>query len=540
MAPEIPTLAQWLVRALEAAGIDTAFGIPGVHTVELYRGLAGSALRHVTPRHEQGAGFMADGYARATGRPAACFVITGPGLTNTITAMAQAHADSVPMLVISSVNRRCELGMRQGRLHELAAQQRIAEVVTAFSHTLLSADNLPRVLSEAFAVFTSQRPRPVHIEIPRDLLAAPATAPVPERWPTARYRPTASVDGVARAVALLDSAERPVVLFGGGAIGDPAAARALVERLDAPTLTTINARGLLGNDHPLDLSTTASFAPIRRYLANADVVLAVGTELAETDYDMVFDNGFELGGALIRIDLDANQISRFKTPAVGLIGDAGAALRAIGAGIGVARRNGAATVARLRQALDLERRPDIAPFLPLFHALESVLPEAIVVGDSTRPVYAGNFVARRAQPRRWFNAATGFGTLGYALPAAIGARLGRPDLAVVALVGDGGLMFTLSELASARDAGCPIIVILWHNAGYEEIRQYMQDAHVSPCGVDPTAPDFAAIARAFDCSWARVRHPAALAPALVEASTSPTLSIIEIDALSWLADAVPA
>ncbi|WP_276323642.1 thiamine pyrophosphate-binding protein, partial [Burkholderia cepacia] len=163
------TCGEALVDLLERYGVECVFGIPGVHTVELYRGLAESSIRHVTPRHEQGAGFMADGYARVTGRPGVCFIITGPGMTNIATAMAQAYADSIPMLVISSVNARRELGSGDGRLHELPSQREVFAGLTAFSHTLLDAADLPQVLARAFAVFESARPRPVHIEIPLDV-----------------------------------------------------------------------------------------------------------------------------------------------------------------------------------------------------------------------------------------------------------------------------------------------------------------------------------------------------------------------------------
>src|SRR5688500_12286038 len=161
----VATGGEFLVKLLEAYGVEIIFGIPGVHTVELYRGLAASRIRHVTPRHEQGAGFMADGYARLTGKPGVCFVITGPGLTNIATAMAQAYQDSIPMLVISGVNSVAELGHGNGNLHELPDQQGLAAKLTAFSHTLFRAENLPAVLARAFAVFQSARPRPVHIEI---------------------------------------------------------------------------------------------------------------------------------------------------------------------------------------------------------------------------------------------------------------------------------------------------------------------------------------------------------------------------------------
>ncbi|TIT28697.1 MAG: hypothetical protein E5W86_05175, partial [Mesorhizobium sp.] len=167
------TIGEALITLLEAHGVDTVFGIPGVHTVELYRGLARSRIRHVTPRHEQGAGFMADGYARASGRPGVAFVITGPGLTNTITAMGQARADSVPMLVISGVNATDTLGKGLGFLHELPDQRGMMEKVALFSHRITEAEELPGVLARAFALFSSSRPGPVHIEIPTNVMVKP-------------------------------------------------------------------------------------------------------------------------------------------------------------------------------------------------------------------------------------------------------------------------------------------------------------------------------------------------------------------------------
>ena len=175
------TCGEVLVKLLEGYGVDHVFGIPGVHTVELYRGLAGSSIRHITPRHEQGAGFMADGYARTRGKPGVCFIITGPGMTNITTAMGQAYADSIPMLVISSVQSRDQLGGGRGKLHELPNQAALVAGVAAFSHTLMSAADLPQVLARAFAVFDSARPRPVHIEIPLDVLVEPADQLLPGR-----------------------------------------------------------------------------------------------------------------------------------------------------------------------------------------------------------------------------------------------------------------------------------------------------------------------------------------------------------------------
>ena len=199
------TRGQALMQLVRAYGIDTVFGMPGVHTLEYYRGIADADMRHVLFRHEQGGGFMADGYARVAGRPAAVFAITGPGLTNLLTPMAQAYADSVPMLVLSSVAARGALGMEAGDLHEVRRQGLMAAQCAAFSHTVLTPGELPAVLARALAVFEGARPRPVHIEIPRDLLAAEA-GDVAFARPAPVRRPAPDAAGIAEAARMLGGA----------------------------------------------------------------------------------------------------------------------------------------------------------------------------------------------------------------------------------------------------------------------------------------------------------------------------------------------
>ncbi|WP_249977712.1 5-guanidino-2-oxopentanoate decarboxylase [Vreelandella olivaria] len=525
--------AELLIRLLrDTYGVRTLFGIPGVHTVELYRGLEGSEVQHITPRHEQGAGFMADGYARASGQPGVCLIITGPGMTNIATAMGQALADSIPMLVISSVNRRDTLGLGQGRLHELPSQQQMISGVARFSHTLLDANTLPDVLARAFVVFNGARPGPVHIEIPIDLFHSPVK--VPDSWQAPQlYRAAPDPEGLCEAARMLKAAKQPLVLLGGGCVAAPQAARALVAQLDAPTVTTINAKGLLGRNHPLDLGANAALPAVRTLVANADVILAIGTELGETDYDVVFDDGFHLNGALIRIDLDPEQLVRNQRTTLGLVGDAGRSLELLFAHFpDPLQRGGAQRTAAALSALNLVNHPAFSDFVPLYNTLAEYLPEAILVGDSTAPVYAGNHLVSQPAPRRYFNASTGYGTLGYGLPAALGAQLAKPELPVVALVGDGGVMFTLAEIATAVEACLPVVIVLWHNAGYEEIRRYMDANGVARLGVDIQAPNFLTLAEGFGCPGVLVGSPAELARALASrVPTGPLL--IEIDAAAW-------
>ncbi|GLO55593.1 hypothetical protein PPUJ20066_16290 [Pseudomonas putida] len=539
------TCGEVLVKLLEGYGVDHVFGIPGVHTVELYRGLATSSIRHITPRHEQGAGFMADGYARTRGKPGVCFIITGPGMTNITTAMGQAYADSIPMLVISSVQSRDQLGGGRGKLHELPNQSALVSGVAAFSQTLVSADDLPQVLARAFAVFDGARPRPVHIEIPLDVLVEPADHLLPAR-PVRSSRAGAAPQAVAQMAERLAQAKRPLILAGGGALNAGASLARLAEQLQAPVALTINAKGLLASNHPLQIGSTQSLPATRALVAEADVVLAIGTELAETDYDVTFKGGFEIPGSLLRIDIDPDQTVRNYLPELALVADADLAAEALCIALQQqplpAREStwGPARVTQLRQSLaDGWDQPTLSQTRLLTSILQT-LPNAILVGDSTQPVYSGNLTLDMDEPRRWFNASTGYGTLGYALPAAMGAWLGSAAQIAerapsVCLIGDGGMQFTLPELASAVEAQVPLIVLLWNNQGYEEIKKYMVNRAIEPVGVDIHTPDFIGVARALGADAEHVSDVAQLQAALGRAVERKGPTLIQVDQNQWQA-----
>ncbi len=525
------TCGELLVQLLQELGVDVVFGIPGVHTVELYRGLPATRIRHITPRHEQGAGFMADGYARVSGKPGVCFIITGPGMTNIATAMGQAYADSIPMLVISSVNKTYELGMGGGRLHELPGQREMIAGVCAFNHTLVRPDDLPAVLSRAFALFNSARPRPVHIEIPIDVITMPADH-VPRRLGATPHRAAASAAAIAEAANLLNSAQRPVLLLGGGSVGCDA--RGLAEALDAPTAYTINAKGSLPLGHPLALGSNQSLVPVRDLVRQADVVLAIGTEFGETDYDSVFDGQFLIPGKLIRIDIAPEQLHGNYAADVAILGDARLSVAALLPTLRVRQHHystdspGARRAAEARARLESAWPPAWAPQRHLLNLLQQTLPELIIVGDSTQPVYSGNHLYEARSTRSWFNSATGYGTLGYALPAAIGAKLAAPTRPVIALIGDGGIQFTVAELASAVEAQASIIVLLWNNHGYGEIKQYMIKRGLPTIGVDIFTPDLLAVARGFGWRADRAHSVDHLRELLTEAAASGGPTLIEV------------
>jgi acetolactate synthase I/II/III large subunit len=527
------TCGELLVQLLEEFGVNLVFGIPGVHTVELYRGLPATRIKHITPRHEQGAGFMADGYARVTGKPGVCFIITGPGMTNILTAMGQAYADSIPMLVISSVNKTEQLGLGGGRLHELTSQRNLTSGVTAFSHTLMRPDELPGLLSRAFAIFSSARPRPVHIEIPIDVITAAADH-VDRKLGALPSRPAPCPDAISHAVSVLEAAHRTLILLGGGTVDAGAEALALAEALDAPTAYTFNAKGVLPKGHPLSLGSNSALPPVRELLLQSDVVLAIGTELGETDYDdIALDGNMRINGTLIRIDIDPRQLHCNFVADVAILSDAKMAMRALVAQLG--RRNvyspqsaGARRAAEVRALLMTQWPAAWQGQRRTLEVLTDALSDVIVVGDSTQPVYSGNHLFEASRPRSWFNSATGYGTLGYGLPAAIGAKLAAPDRPVVALIGDGGIQFTLPELSSAVEANAPIIVLLWNNRGYGEIKRYMQNRDIPTIGVDIYTPDFHALARGFGCHAERAGSFEHLRQLLQTAARAVRPTVIEV------------
>jgi acetolactate synthase I/II/III large subunit len=532
------TCGEYLIALLQAYQIDTVFGIPGMHTLPLYRGLAGSKLRTITARHEQGAGLMADGYARATGRPAACLVTSGPGVTNLLTAMGQAYADSVPMVVIASVLPRRYLGRGAGRIHEMRDQRAMAAGVAAFAHTVLEADELPSAVARAFSVLSAGRPRPVYLELPADLLEAPADH-LPLQPAALPRRPAPRPEAIAEAAGLLRVAERPLIILGGGAADARRPVAALAEALDAPVATTVNGKGILPPGHPLSLGSTLGFAPVREAVRAADLVLVIGSELGEADRFPDTDD-LLLAGKLIRVDLDPLQLAAVYRPDVAILGDAAVAIPALLAALdrAPARTDGTGgrrRTAEIRRAAEALWDDEVHTHRRLLEAVLEVVPDPLIVGDSTQPVYSTNYTYEPPHPRAFWNGSTGFGTLGYALPAAIGAKLARPERPVVAVAGDGGFQFTLPEMATAIEAGTPLIVILWQNRGYGEIRRRMVGAGIQPLGVDLFTPDYLAIAHAYGWHAGRPGSYAQLQALLDEAARQTVPTLIEIEeGAGWL------
>ncbi|MBZ0129857.1 MAG: 5-guanidino-2-oxopentanoate decarboxylase [Rhodobacteraceae bacterium] len=491
MADSQRPLGAEISHALKARGVEVIFGIPGVHNVEMYRGIEQAGLTHILARHEQGAGFMADGYARATGRPGVAFVITGPGLCNILTPLGQAYSDSVPILVISSCLD--ETAGRRGQLHQMKDQRAAADCVADWSLEARDASAAFRLIDRAFAEFRAARPRPKHIQVPISQLGR-RTPPAPPPPPLPRM-PGITPIGLAMMLRLLKNARKPLFIFGGGARRASDSAIRVTRKLGAAAFTTYAGRGILPPDHPLFLGATLPRAASVDLIAGADAVLAFGTELAEVD---LWRDQLGHDAPLLRVDLDPAVLAGADWP---VLADAADALAALDEAFEVdpprqsdwEARDIAAFRLAARAACDSER-PGLTRIVD---ALAAALPrDTMIFSDMTQLAYVAKEVWDMPAPDLWHHP-TGFGTLGYALPAAIGGKIGRGALPVAAIAGDYGFHYTLQELGVAVELGLSLPIILWDNARLAEIGDAMQAAQIAPNAVVARNPDFCALARAW-------------------------------------------
>ncbi|MGW6770192.1 5-guanidino-2-oxopentanoate decarboxylase [Streptomyces sp. NPDC055037] len=518
-----------LVRALADHGVTRAFGIPGTHNLEIYRHLSAHGIAHLAPRHEQAAGYAADAYARVTGLPGVALTTTGPAVLNIAAAVGQAYSDSVPLLVVSPGMPLRHPRHQTGTLHEMRDQSAALGNIAAFSHRVSSIEEIGSAVARAFTLFRTARPRPVHIEIPLDLLDTVGPAGAVRRAPAAP--PHAAAPAAIRdAAAALSGALRPGIILGGGARDAFHAGRLVAEALDAVVVTTANGKGIVDEAHPLCAGVALHSPSVRKWLAQRDVVLAVGTELAESD---LWGPVPALPGTLVRVDLDPAQMYAGLPADIPLVGDAQDTLSAL---LPLLERpdhapatRGTHEAAELRAARDHETADRDQRWIPWLAAIRGALPDdAVITSDSAQCCYYGALPHLPITPRGRFLHPTGFGTLGYALPAAIGAKSADPARPVLALSGDGGFQFTVQELATAAQLGHPLPVVVFDNSGYGEIRDEMTARGDTPAAVDHAPVDLPALARAYGGTGAAATSPADLAALLSTALSTPGPTVITV------------
>lgn len=523
-----------LVAALADHGVDQIFGIPGTHNLAVYAHLDAYGIKHFSPRHEQGAGYAADGYARHSGRVGVCLTTSGPAILNAAAAAAQAYSDSVPVLFISPGLPLQHPGRGNGYLHEIKDQSRAMDSVVAYSHRITSVEEIPLAVAQAFAQMNNGRPRPVHLEIPLDLLDVEAVAPAVAPVPVQRLAPDAYL--VERAAAALAGAKTPGIIVGGGARGAVKELTRLAEALGAPVVTTANGKGVLPADHPLSIGAGVHHPGAAAFAADCDVLLAVGTELAPSDF---WVGPLQVQGTLVRIDVDPQQIVTNALPDIALVADTARALAALVASVESASSGAAGAdagverAARFREQLTADAQAEGRIYLDIVAALGQALGrEGVVAADSAMACYYGALSNLPGYRPSSFLYPTGVGTLGFGLPAAIGAKLADPARPVLAMHGDGGLMFTVAELAGAAEAGLPIPVLVVDNGGYGEIRHEQVARGDQPLGVDLGRPDFVGLAKALGCHSVEVGPGNTFADDLVAALTQafdadrPTLVLV--------------
>lgn len=540
-----------LVAALERNGVDAVFGIPGVHNLEIYRHLAASSIRHVAVRHEQGGGYAADGYARASGRPGVCLTTSGPGATNACSAAATAYADSIPVLLCSPGPPIGLEGLDLGLLHEVKDQGAHFESLVTASVRPSSPEQIGEVVDEVFAGWARARRRPVHLELPIDVIEADwrpteatgdrAGAGGPRGAEVDRLRAifestgagTVGGAGIAleRAVSALADSDRTLLVLGGGARNVGEGARRLAERLGALVITTVNGKGVLPERHPLSLGASIRLPGTRTLFRSADAVVVIGSELGDSD---LWGEPILTNGDVIRIDIDPHQLNKNLGATVGVRMDASEAIDALLSLLGDTAADSesswAKTAEGIRQSLVKEALVDGAPYEAVNRELSAALPdETIVAGDSAQVSYLGTAhfwpMARGGQ----FLYPTGYSTLGYGLPAAIGSKLACPDIPAIALVGDGGFLFSAQELLTAVEERLSLPVVIVDNHGYAEIRQGMEKRGIPPIAVDRPPVDFVALARAFGCYGFAARSLDELCVRVIEALTAEGPTVISID-----------
>jgi len=530
------TCGEAVMRLLAAYEVDTVFGMAGTMTLELYRGIARAGIRHVQCRNEQGASLMADGYARATGKPGVCTVIGGPGITNASTGIAQAYSDSQPMLVISGASPALTHGKGWGQIHELNDAAAVTAGFTAFSAMIRYPEEVPELIARAYAVFRGSRPRPVHLSVPRDVLPLPVAGEWQARRPPSLPMPDPAA--IAEAAQRLTQAKRPLIFVGGGAVGTRTPLADIAERIGAPVLATNAGKGILPHSHPLSLGCSILQKASQQALADADVVLLIGSEVAAGDHFLM---KLEISGDIIRIDIDPTELTSLYAAAVPIQADARAALHALSSALASRKPNSLRSQGESRVRDILARNAAEMTDLEKLHArvwktLRAALPvDAIVMGDATQIVYTGSFAMPMEMERCWYYSGN-YCALGFALPMAIGAKIGAPQRPVIAVAGDGGVMFTVNELATAAEERLALPVIVWNNDALKAIADGMDERQIPRIGVEPRSPDFVQLAQSLGCHASRATSAAHLSQSVRDALAADRPTLIEVREDSpWLA-----
>jgi acetolactate synthase I/II/III large subunit len=553
------TGAQALIKSLEMEGVEVMFGLPGGAILPVYDPILSSSIRHVLVRHEQGAGHMAEGYAMATGRPGVAMATSGPGATNIVTPLSNAYMDSTPLVVITGQVPTAAIGTDAFQECDITG---VTMGITKHNWLVTSAQDIPEVVASAFHLATTGRPGPVLVDVPKDVSFAEMEWYWPDHLDLPGYRvpgPPERVD-IERAVALMAAARRPVLYVGGGVLKARAteALRALAERTGFPVVTTLMARGAFPDSHPQCLGMPGMHGNYTAVTAmqRADLLVSLGARFDDRVTGRV--DAFAPGAKVVHVDVDAAELHKVRRADVAIAGDCRVAIEAM---LEVAAPTFAGDVPApgLAAWWDELRRwqrefplhyehhdgPPIKPQMVVETLRDLSAPETIVVsGVGQHQMWASQYW-RFDHPNTWVNSG-GAGTMGFAVPAAIGAKVGRPDRTVWAIDGDGCFQMTAQELVTATAERIPIKVAILNNAYLGMVRQWQEmfyGERYSEVYLSPDLPDYVKWAEAMGAVGLRAETPAEVAPTIEKANAiddRPVVIDFRTDAFEKVFPMVPA
>jgi len=512
-----------LARALVDRGVDTVFGLPGDQIMHALDGLyhERADIRFISTRHEQATTYMADGYARASGKPGVALVVPGVGVYNAAAGLATAYATSSPVLLVAGQVPRDGIGRDLGLLHDVHDQLEVVRPITKWRRRVLAAGEIPEAVGEAFLQMRSGRPRPVEIEIPPEALAEEAPFDSPGDSPAPRN--PGDPDRLLQAARWLAESERPLLFAGGGVVQGDAAAKLtdLAHRLQAAVVTTREGKGAISDDDPLSVGTAWVNRRLHPFIQSADLILALGTRFQNT--------GAEPSQRVIHIDVDAAELGKNFPGAYGIEADAGLALDFLLEELdGLAPRPSRAEECRAqREEIEASLRA-VGPQAAIVETLREALPrETLLVAGTTTVGYMCHMHFRVYEPRTYLSSSY-MGTLGFAFPTALGACVARPDRPVVAISGDGGFLFAAPELATAVQYEIPVVCVVFNDNAYgNSNRDQRERFGAREIGTQLHNPDFSMLARSFGADGLRIEGPGQLAGALREAIAGGRPSLIE-------------
>jgi acetolactate synthase-1/2/3 large subunit len=566
------TGAQALIKSLEMQGVEAVFGLPGGAILPVYDPILDSPIRHILVRHEQGAGHAAEGYAHVTGRPGVAMVTSGPGATNIVTPLADAAMDSIPLVVVTGQVPTTAIGTDAFQECPITS---VTMDITKHNWLVTDAQDIPRVVAEAFYVATTGRPGPVLIDVPKDV----SNSQMDWYWPLSLdeldlpgYRPRleGDPDEIRRAAELILSARRPVVYAGGGILKSraPEVLRALAERTGIPVVTTLMARGAFPDSHPLCLGMPGMHGNYTAVTAmqRADLLIALGSRFDDRVTGKV--SAFASQAKVIHVDIDPAELGKVRRADAAIAGDCRVVIEELLDALGSMGLGADGTAAPGSTAAE---RPDLAPWMaelrrwheqfPLTYrqeeggplkpqfvveTLRDATPDdtIVVAGVGQHQMWASQYW-RFDHPYTWVNSG-GAGTMGFAVPAAIGAKVGRPDKMVWAIDGDGCFQMTAQELVTASAERIPIKVAILNNAYLGMVRQWQElfyEERYSEVYLSPDLPDYVKWAEAMGCVGLRVEAPEEVAPAIEKANSiddRPVVVDFRTDAFEKVYPMVPA